>query len=198
MPNRLLWQHWSPSSRRAWIEIIQAVLRVGSALVALLAEGVDRNWKSWTRFITRCTSPSSRRAWIEIGKAGRDLSRAAVALLAEGVDRNSPMNSFQCCQSKVALLAEGVDRNIAGAKGKPSAYVALLAEGVDRNLPHRTAMAESKASPSSRRAWIEIGWRMCPMTDKRVALLAEGVDRNDMQARDQAEPLGRPPRGGRG
>ena len=33
--------------------------------VALLAEGVDRNWKSWTRFTTRY-----------------------VALLAEGVDRN--------------------------------------------------------------------------------------------------------------
>ena len=67
VPNRLVWE--SPSSRRAWIEIIQAVLRVGSALVALLAEGVDRNllMESWYSICSR--SPSSRRAWIEISES---------------------------------------------------------------------------------------------------------------------------------
>ena len=56
----------SPSSRRAWIEITMAYTRQGTVIVALLAEGVDRNF---------CT------------KASRGRSRS-VALLAEGVDRN--------------------------------------------------------------------------------------------------------------
>ena len=34
----------SPSSRRAWIEICHALFFAASALVALLAEGVDRNY----------------------------------------------------------------------------------------------------------------------------------------------------------
>ena len=79
-------------------------------LVALLAEGVDRN----------------RSAAQEAGVAG-------VALLAEGVDRNL------CAQARrrtffVALIAEGVDRNrryVVLAMMVSS--VALLAEGVDRN-----------------------------------------------------------------
>ena len=33
----------SPSSRRAWIEITMAYTRPGTVIVALLAEGVDRN-----------------------------------------------------------------------------------------------------------------------------------------------------------
>ena len=55
----------SPSSRRAWIEIKISGLRTPAAIVALLAEGVDRNYK-------------------EIDEGLPDL----VALLAEGVDRN--------------------------------------------------------------------------------------------------------------
>ena len=43
VPNRLLWEHWSPSSRRAWIEIRNTALSWVWQLVALLAEGVDRN-----------------------------------------------------------------------------------------------------------------------------------------------------------
>ena len=58
------------------------------ALVALLAEGVDRN--------------------IHLPLCFALLS--AVALLAEGVDRNQCIRSRQC-GPKVALLAEGVDRN---------------------------------------------------------------------------------------
>ena len=55
--------------------------------VALLAEGVDRNWVGlWT------VSPQS------------------VALLAEGVDRNLDGGQSIGCAT-VALLAEGVDRN---------------------------------------------------------------------------------------
>jgi len=78
----------SPSSRRAWIEILgveRAVKIVSVALlaegvdrnssveaqtavlaVALLAEGVDRNRLAGFREHFRDLSPSSRRAWIEI------------------------------------------------------------------------------------------------------------------------------------
>ena len=56
--------------------------------VALLAEGVDRNFSS---------VPSR--------------SGALVALLAEGVDRNKNSSSLSLSSACVALLAEGVDRN---------------------------------------------------------------------------------------
>ena len=57
----------SPSSRRAWIEILAGYVKTTVYTVALLAEGVDRN----------LTCP------------GLSLRRPMVALLAEGVDRNN-------------------------------------------------------------------------------------------------------------
>ena len=57
-------------------------------LVALLAEGVDRNHIVVPLVFDFDGSPSSRRAWIEIEPSGRDQNREHVALLAEGVDRN--------------------------------------------------------------------------------------------------------------
>ena len=56
----------SPSSRRAWIEIVHHRQREHEGQVALLAEGVDRNPRS------SMTTMRTRK----------------VALLAEGVDRN--------------------------------------------------------------------------------------------------------------
>ena len=122
----------SPSSRRAWIEIMVLVLP-----------------------LPMVRSPSSRRAWIEIRFRPRSACYWLVALLAEGVDRNI---STQICAQVlgVALLAEGVDRNNFLLNGtlciqmSPSSrrawieisskvsgaglrWVALLAEGVDRN-----------------------------------------------------------------
>ena len=61
------------------------------AIVALLAEGVDRN--AATLAVTAATG---------------------VALLAEGVDRNNTEPTASR-EPYVALLAEGVDRNIDGA-----------------------------------------------------------------------------------
>ena len=58
----------------------------------------------------------------------------------------------------------------------PPAEVALLAEGVDRNSYFPELKPSPKGSPSSRRAWIEIGL--------------------DLQQRQRRER--RPPRGGRG
>ena len=56
---------WSPSSRRAWIEICFAGQWTQTAGVALLAEGVDRNILNT-----------------------QNATQGLVALLAEGVDRN--------------------------------------------------------------------------------------------------------------
>ena len=102
-------------------------------MVALLAEGVDRNPRCWCREMWPESSPSSRRAWIEITAPRSGSASHGVALLAEGVDRNQSVgDSFR--QNGVALLAEGVDRN-PFVESDVSAYrVALLAEGVDRNI----------------------------------------------------------------
>ena len=56
----------SPSSRRAWIEMLQRHSPRHWRLVALLAEGVDRNYL-----------------------ARMEAAKVNVALLAEGVDRNN-------------------------------------------------------------------------------------------------------------
>ena len=104
----------------------------------------------------------------------------------------------------------------------PGSEVALLAEGVDRNMDDNVPEERELASPSSRRAWIEINPQ--PVSDAEVqqvallaegvdrnlpdclpgamlpgvALLAEGVDRNCKAARLDGGAVGRPPRGGRG
>ena len=79
-------------------------------MVALLAEGVDRNIGGAIRSQNEHLSPSSRRAWIEIRSGACMASAAQVALLAEGVDRN-PNGKCVHAIDNVALLAEGVDRN---------------------------------------------------------------------------------------
>ena len=79
----------SPSSRRAWIEMLWTILQLAIWLVALLAEGVDRNHGCVAERGHHKTSPSSRRAWIEIGYTHCAWCYYAVALLAEGVDRNA-------------------------------------------------------------------------------------------------------------
>ena len=56
----------SPSSRRAWIEMMNE-----------LSEEID------------AASPSSRRAWIEMLENDITITGFTVALLAEGVDRNA-------------------------------------------------------------------------------------------------------------
>ena len=101
----------SPSSQRAWIEILFFGLLCFCRLVALLAEGVDRNSNSILVWLLSC-----------------------VALLAEGVDRNTEMPHTLAELQNVALLAEGVDRNISVSFCSIHAVVALLAEGVDRNI----------------------------------------------------------------
>ena len=56
----------SPSTRRAWIEILNRGSDTEAAAVALHPEGVDRNRLAQHYKIQRLASPSTRRAWIEI------------------------------------------------------------------------------------------------------------------------------------
>ena len=145
----------SPSSRRAWIEIFCQAQRSDSVEVALLAEGVDRN------------------SLTLVNGGVQDV----VALLAEGVDRNPFCGHLPVFAKEVALLAEGVDRNVF-IVDTPLRFgsVALLAEGVDRNTYYDPRLAALGESPSSRRAWIE-------MLGSYLSQLVR---------------MGRPPRGGRG
>ena len=76
--------------------------------------------------------------------------------------------------------------------------VALLAEGVDRNVELCESYKPVVASPSSRRAWIEILASAASVASVVVALLAEGVDRNCRCPQQFAVDASRPPRGGRG
>ena len=62
--------------------------RLTRQIVALLAEGVDRNLQIDEYFPVKMVSPSSRRAWIEMKLSPASSSSSSVALLAEGVDRN--------------------------------------------------------------------------------------------------------------
>ena len=57
-------------------------------LVALLAEGVDRNHRPPPYNRRYAQSPSLRRAWIEMCYTRGANQPNIVALLAEGVDRN--------------------------------------------------------------------------------------------------------------
>ena len=61
---------------------------MSQVLVALLAEGVDRNTGMVKTINGGKPSPSSRRAWIEIRQLHFSTFGRRVALLAEGVDRN--------------------------------------------------------------------------------------------------------------
>ena len=79
--------------------------------VALLAEGVGRNFCPAAAPAAAPPSPSSRRAWVEMDILGPEGAEYRVALLAEGVGRNCiPLGGDLV--TIVALLAEGVGRNI--------------------------------------------------------------------------------------
>ena len=166
----------SPSSRRAWIEIIFCFGPVCGKVVALLAEGVDRNCtREWYIYLQK-RSPSSRRAWIEMERFCAISHTVVVALLAEGVDRNSGWHP---------------ERHL--LSGSPSSRRAWIEIRIFTESPPRLSR-----SPSSRRAWIEMPHDDAPRPRQRVALLAEGVDRNNIRLQPFGIYVRRPPRGGRG
>ena len=71
-------------------------MQIPTALVALLTEGVDRNFYITQVTNADWTSPSSRRAWIEMRHFNQTKSYGMVALLTEGVDRNSLVEMSSC------------------------------------------------------------------------------------------------------
>ena len=150
-------ESWSPSTRRAWIEIEHQGSVDFNKLVALHPEGVDRNHcRQYVKYL-RPLSPSTRRAWIEMQAFCRSFKRLYVALHPEGVDRNPLRQNNHGVKPAVALHPEGVDRNY--------------------NTIPRSARAN--LSPSTRRAWIEmIVMPLIRSAIYSVALHPEGVDRN--------------------
>ena len=101
--------------------------------VALLAEGVDRNFYLRPKRPGGRVSPSSRRAWIEIG------------VMTGGINVvMSPSSRRAWIEILTHRLPHG------------GLLVALLAEGVDRNCYLRFECEGGRVSPSSRRAWIEM------------------------------------------
>ena len=79
----------------------------------------------------------------------------------------------------VALHPEGVDRNKIIPQLLNENKVALHPEGVDRNAANHSPKTVRNASPSTRRAWIEILFVFLSPALPPVALHPEGVDRND-------------------
>ena len=145
-------------------------------LVALLVEGVGRNWRG-----AACAAAGS-----------------SVALLVEGVGRNSNI-AANLGNLWVALLVEGVGRNNDQcSRTQCTRGVALLVEGVGRNHMAKTKTVYQYESPSSWRAWVEIISTPQKAQKSSVALLVEGVGRNNKMWLGLLEPIGRPPRGGRG
>ena len=88
------------------------------------------------------------------------------------------MRTGMVLSDAVALCEEGVDRNRSALNGINSQIVALCEEGVDRNVPGADIGYSRNASPSAKRAWIEIGTNKSWDPPKPVALCEEGVDRN--------------------
>ena len=105
----------------------------GVQYVALLAEGVDRNFSRSCTAAAKVASPSSRRAWIEIRNHPQGWLLRSVALLAEGVDRNT-LSGWKSYRLNWSPSSRRAWIEIAPRWRLNSAYlVALLAEGVDRN-----------------------------------------------------------------
>ena len=190
-------------------------------VVALLAEGVDRNCGFCGCLNAPARSPSSRRAWIEIYWLYTLGRLSSVALLAEGVDRNagickSRREVYWSPSSRRAWIEIRSVHNICSQRTSPSSRrawiemiysrfdelpeeVALLAEGVDRNFLPVASHAASFWSPSSRRAWIEMQVRL-------LLSLRSPASPSSRRAWIEISPAfmalyavcGRPPRGGRG
>ena len=124
----------SPSSRRAWIEISSVMPLKFSHSVALLAEGVDRNFAMVRVSRMILSSPSSRRAWIEI-----NMSDAAADALTSPSSRRAWIEIVRCLLPAHAAFGSPSSRRawieiLEKRHDLLNSQVALLAEGVDRNV----------------------------------------------------------------
>ena len=111
-----IYSNRSLSARRAWIEILSAVL-TELLILSLSAR------RAWIEIVMqeiaqqrKQRSLSARRAWIEIRRFLASWSAVLVALRKESVDRNS-MLVIGISAGVVALRKESVDRNTLTACG---------------------------------------------------------------------------------
>ena len=147
----------SLSSRRAWIEIINASDLSLPNLVALLTESVD-----WNTIDVNSLYPSvSRSPHGERGlksllfhrRPPRNKSRSPHGERGLKSTDRQRLN----VNTKVALLTESVDWNTSRYRPDKWSFVALLTESVDWNCRKRFRHIQHlERSLSSRRAWIEI------------------------------------------
>ena len=193
----------SLSSRRAWIEIVQTLMRekrlqrrsphgerglkyvqhgfgAKRISVALLTESVDWNAIVPTAYeITIGRSPHGERGlkspWVCAGLVPcRSLSSRRAWIEIKKFWKKA-------WQVNVALLTESVDWNLLWILRNRGLYlVALLTESVDWNNPHWNCNRRGAKSLSSRRAWIEISWLYSFCFSCLVALLTESVDWNQI------------------
>ena len=143
----------SPSSRRAWIEILTK--KPKKAFLGSRPPHGGRGLKFLHRRLCKigAVSPSSRRAWIEITVFVR-LNPLAVGRPPHG-GRGLKLILCRNAQPPVCRPPHG---------GRGLKFCAPAASGV------------KLLSPSSRRAWIEIIYFQAAFRALRVALLTEGVD----------------------
>ena len=157
--------------------------------VALLAEGVGRNYQAQHHPNGPEPSPSSRRAWVEITRNKHDrLCASSPSSRRAWVEITGRSASWGTCA--VALLAEGVGRN-----GSEEAFGRWVEQSPSSRrawveIRARASMPTTYLSPSSRRAWVEIARTWTCGTRRRVALLAEGVGRNVDGARRRPKQRG--------
>ena len=101
----------SPSTRRAWIEIIMPETD------DMTVDASPSTRRAWIEIFCAAhheliqKSPSTRRAWIEIQHMYSKFGGLFVALHPEGVDRNTATGAQPIPALSVALHPEGVDRN---------------------------------------------------------------------------------------
>ena len=137
---------WSPSTRRAWIEIIQFRQPSSNSVVALHPEGVDRN------------------NGLEIKGIENDI----VALHPEGVDRNATKQGknlkYKPSPSTRRAWIEITPRACTGGTPTSPSTRRAWIEIINTNI-----FTNAKRSPSTRRAWIEIEtpWEECDENDSR-------------------------------
>ena len=125
----------SPSTRRAWIEIVEQDYDTDKNPVALHPEGVDRNFQPRRPCRSTCR----------------------VALHPEGVDRNQKFYKTTTEEQDVALHPEGVDRNLIDTNANMTCFVSPSTRRAWIEILSKIGTYTPRnKSPSTRRAWIEI------------------------------------------
>ena len=130
-------QLWSPSARRAWVEIVCARLQALMSPRRPPQGGRGLKYIILVMVMSHASSPSARRAWVEI------TSRRS---------RARPTTSPSARRAWVEISGREPDVNgIAQSPSARRAWVEISTAAEKRRINSR--------SPSARRAWVEMGQR---------------------------------------